>query len=246
MSLQKPAEIQAYYRDGEVVARYLERRTAQPLNGTLHDAQVRFLRQVVAERAPQRVVEIAPGPARLTSELSIPGVGLAVEFSDGMLAIARQRVADTRWRFVRGDAFHLPVTDGCADLVYAFRFVRRFQPAQRQQLYAGIRRILRPGGALVLDAQNRAIALPHREAKGLDRYPVYDALYDRDELVAELGSAGFRVTRVASVMKHFRIQQQLNRLRLVGLDALARGLIRALEMIPSNNPSTWIVLSEVA
>ena len=247
MTRQAPAEIQAYYRDHDVVAHYLARRTTQPLNGTLHAAQVRFLRRVVAERRPRRVVEIAPGPARLTAEVHLGGTGVAVEFSEGMLAAAVARIGEgSSWQLVRGDAFRLPIAAHRADLVYALRFVRRFQLQERQQLYAEMRRILRPGGALVLDAQSRAVALPHRQAKGLDRYPVYDALYSRNELVSELTAAGFRVRRMAGIIKHFNVQKRLNRLRRLGLHGLARGLIQALDVVPSRSPSTWMVLSEVA
>ncbi len=65
--LDQSNELQHYYQDRDVVARYLKQRTAQPLNGLLHKAQVQFLNSVVGERSPKRVLEIAPGPARLTS-----------------------------------------------------------------------------------------------------------------------------------------------------------------------------------
>jgi ubiquinone/menaquinone biosynthesis C-methylase UbiE len=244
MPLQQPDEIRGYYQDREVVARYLERRTAQPLNGALHHAQVRVLRRVMAERAPQRVLEIAPGPGRLTAEVTVPGLGIAIEFSDGMLRSARERVE--RWQFVRGDAFQLPLPDETIDLVFTIRFIRRFQRPDRQRLYAEIRRVLRAGGALVMDAQNRAVALPHRLERGLDRYPVYDELYDRPQLESELASAGFRVWQVEGMIRHARVQRSLNRLRRFRLSGLARALIDALEHVPSSNPSTWMVLCEKA
>ncbi|MBI4514422.1 MAG: class I SAM-dependent methyltransferase [Deltaproteobacteria bacterium] len=245
MPLAAPAEIQGYYRDREVVARYLERRTAQPLNGTLHAAQVRFLRRLIAERAPQRVLEIAPGPARLTAELPLPGLGLALEYSEGMLAAASDRITPTsHWRLARADAFHLPVRDGQADLVFTLRFIRRFQAADRQRVYAEIHRVLKPGGSLVLDAQNRAVALPHRLERGLEKYPVHDELYDRPQLEAELVAAGFRVRHLEGMIRHARLQRSLNRLRRVRLSAVARALIAVLEHVPSANPSTWMVLCE--
>jgi ubiquinone/menaquinone biosynthesis C-methylase UbiE len=245
MPLQAPEDIQGYYRDRDVVAQYLERRTSQPLNGALHRAQVRFLQQVVAERAPHRVVEIAPGPARLTAEVSVPDIGVACEFSEEMLAAARDRIGSTSgWHFVRADAFRIPMRDGIADLVFTLRFIRRFQPEDRERLYAEIHRALRPGGALVLDAQNRAVALPHRQSRGLDRYPVYDQLYDRTELTGELEVAGFRVVRLEGMIKHFALQRQLNRLRRLRLDRFSRVLIESLEHVPSRNPSSWMLLCE--
>lgn len=245
---RRPEEIQAYYRDPAVVGAYIERRTAQPLNGVLHRCQVRFLNRVLGERRPRRVLEVAPGPARLTAELAGVREGIAVDGSPEMLAAARCRLAQAGvpWLVVRGDAFALPVADASVDLALAIRFVRRFSPDVRPRLYAEIRRTLSPGGAMVIDAQNRAVSLPHRQRKGLDRYPVFDALYDRQELVGELEAAGFRVVRLAGMIQHFGVQSRLNRLRRIGLDALARGMIGLVEYLPGRAPSTWMVLAEVA
>jgi hypothetical protein len=41
--LDQSPELQAYYRDPNVVDTYLERRTAQPFNGFLHASQVAFI-----------------------------------------------------------------------------------------------------------------------------------------------------------------------------------------------------------
>jgi ubiquinone/menaquinone biosynthesis C-methylase UbiE len=245
MPLNRPADIRDYYRDREVVARYLERRTAQPLNGALHQAQVRQLRRLIAERAPRCLLEIAPGPARLTAEVTPWQIGVAIEFSEGMLAAARERIGTPAyWRFVRADAFHLPIGDSQADFVFTLRFVRRFQAPDRQRLYAEIRRVLRRGGTFVLDAQNRTVALPHRLEQGLNRYPVYDELYDRPELESELANAGFRVVRMEGMIRHARMQRSLNQLRRFRMAGVARALIDALEYLPSANPSAWLAVCE--
>jgi len=245
--LDQSEELQAFYQDRDVVNSYLKRRTAQPLNGVLHRGQVAFLNRVVAERRPRRVLEIAPGPARLTAELEFAGRGLAVDASPQMLAVARDRLRGRpgEWLTARGDAFRLPVADHSFDLVYTTKFVRHFQRDDRARLYAEIRRVLRPGGAFVMDAQNRAISQPHREQKGLEKYPIYDVLYDLPELVDELEAEQFRVVRVGGLVKHFAIQSRLNRLRHVRLTALASALVRAVELLPSRAPSTWMVLCEV-
>jgi len=244
---QRPDEIQAYYRDPAVVQEYMERRTAQPLNGLVHRRQVRFLNRVLAERRPARLLEVAPGPARLTAELDFAGHGVAVDGSAEMLAVARQRLAGgaAQWAVVRGDAFSLPVADRSADLAFSLRFVRRFQGPERARLYAEMRRALAPGGALVIDAQNRAVALPHRQRKGLERYPVYDALYERQELINEVEAAGFRVLRLEGIVQHFALQVRLNRLRRYGLGGVASRLIELAERVPGREASTWMLLAEV-
>src|SRR5262249_43834552 len=162
---------------------------AQPLGAVLHARQVGFLNRVIADVSPRRVLEVAPGPARLSAELARVPVAVGMDFSPRMLAEARRRTRQrgARWEFVRGDGFALPFATGAFDLVFSPRFVRRFEPAPRQRLYAELRRVLRPGGHLVLDAQNVLVAGPHRE--GRTGYPVYDQLWRREELVAELEGA---------------------------------------------------------
>ena len=161
---------------------------------------------MLAERHPARVLEIAPGPARLTAELAFSGRGVAVDASPQMLAVARDRLRGRpgEWLIARGDAFALPLADRAVDLVYTTKFVRHFQRDDRARLYAQIRRVLRPGGAFVMDAQNRAVSLPHRQRRGLERYPIYDVLYELPELIDELESEQFRVARVEGLVQALR------------------------------------------
>jgi len=244
--LDRPDDLRAYYREREVVDQYLRRRTAQPLNGYLHAVQVGFLNEVVRQRAPESVLEIAPGPARLTAELDFGGRGVAVDSSPAMLAAARRRLREhgRDWLLLRGDAFTLPFADASFEFVYTLKFIRHFQCDDRTRLYAEIRRILRPGGAFALDAQNRSVSLPHRQRKGLHHYPIYDMLYEESELRSELAGAGFRVCRMQGILGHFAFQVRLNRLRRVGLGGLARRLIELVEYAPGYRPSTWMILSE--
>jgi ubiquinone/menaquinone biosynthesis C-methylase UbiE len=240
--LRHPSELKEYYKDSRVVGDYLRRRTTQPLGSIMHAEQVRFLDAVIAERSPRRVLEVAPGPARLTAEIARVPFGVAAEFSPGMIAAARVRVesAGRAWQFVRADAFALPVAAGSFDMAYTLRFVRHFSLADRARLYAELRRVVRPGGVLVVDAQNRAV----RDAGHVDRHAVYDELYTPDSLRRELEEHGFRLLRLHGVIRHHHLQRRVNRLRAYGLERLARRLIAALERLPSDNPSTWMVLCE--
>jgi len=238
--IRDKAELQQFYDDPEVVATYLQRR-ALPLGAVLHARQVAFLNQVIARLRPARLLEVAPGPARLSAELRPVPLAVGLEFSPRMLAEARRRTRG--WRFVRGDGFALPFRAASFDFALSVRFVRRFEPAARQQLYAELKRVLAPGAHLVLDAQNRLVAGPHRAAHPHD-YPVYDELWRREELVAELEDAGFAVRHLEGIMRRFAWQRRLQRLRRFRLDGPARLLIRALEWTPDGNPSTWMVLAQ--
>ncbi len=239
--------LKEFYDDPEVVATYLEKRTGQPFNSVLHERQVRFLNEAIALIQPAAIFDLAPGPARLGAEVNLACLGAAMDASANMLRAARQRsrAKGRQWHFFQGDAFSLPFRAGSFDMVYTLRFIRRFERARREQLYREICRVLAPGGHFIMDAQNRAVALPHRLARGLDRYPVYDELFLKHELMDELEGNGFRVVRLEGVMRRFSLQFRLNRLRRFGMGGPARMLIKAIELTSSDdNPSTWMALCQ--
>jgi ubiquinone/menaquinone biosynthesis C-methylase UbiE len=244
--LDQADELRGYYTDQGVAKAYMRKRTAQPLNGFLHARQVRFLNDAVGNRRLGRVLEIACGPGRLTVEVEGVSLGVAVDFSPSMLQVARSRMNGEQrdWTFLRTDAFVLPFRSESFDAVYTLRFVRHFRLEDRRKLYAEIRRVLRPGGVFMMDALNREVSLPHRAKRGVESYEIYDVLYDRDELEAELEEAGFRLVRIQGILKQFGWQQPLNRLRRLWLGGLARFIIAALEMLPGEKPETWMLLCE--
>jgi ubiquinone/menaquinone biosynthesis C-methylase UbiE len=244
--IDQRADLRRYYQDRGVVGTYMRRRTGQPLNGVLHRSQVRFLNRVLARRGPRAVLEIACGPGRLTAEVQGVQLGVAVDASPAMLETAKRRLngSPSRWSFLRTDAFVLPFRSEVFDAVYTLRFLRHFQVSDRQRLYEEIRRVLRPGGLLMLDALNRDVSLPYRIQRGIEKYHIYDMLYRREEIEAELQAAGFRLTAVQSIIKHPRLQRRLNRLRRIKLDRIASVLIGSLEHIPGSNPTDWMLLCE--
>ena len=244
--IDRPHELKRYYQDKDVAEDYMRRRTGQPLNGVLYRRQVGFLNQHLAARAPGAVLEIACGPGRLTAAMRGVRMGVAVDSSAEMLTTAQHRMngAAESWSFLRSDAFILPFQSESFDVVYTLRFVRHFQLPERQRLYQEVRRVLRPRGVFMVDALNRDVSYPHRVKRGLERYHIYDVLYRREEVEAELQEAGFRVAAMEGMIKHFSVQRFLNRLRRVNLDGLATALIASLEHVPGSNPSGWMLLCE--
>jgi ubiquinone/menaquinone biosynthesis C-methylase UbiE len=244
--IDRPHELKRYYQDKDVAEDYMRRRTGQPLNGVLHRRQVRFLNEHLAARATGAVLEIACGPGRLTAAMRGVRMGVAVDSSAEMLATAQRRMNGTAgsWSFLRTDAFVLPFQSESFDAVYTLRFVRHFQLPERQRLYREVRRVLRPRGVFMVDALNRDVSHPYRVKRGLESYHIYDVLYRREEIEAELQEAGFRVAAIEGMIKHFSVQRRLNRLRRLRLDAVATALIASLERVPSTNPSGWMLLCE--
>ena len=77
---------------------------------------------------------------------------VGVDFSRGMLDVARRRTASAPGRaalsFVRADALELPFFGGF-DLAVSFGAFGHFRRPEQPRLLAGIRRALRPGGRFV-------------------------------------------------------------------------------------------------
>ena len=76
------------------------------------------------------MLEIAPGPARVTVDVAdaLPAPPVLMDASAQMLAEARNRMRANHRRdprLVQGDAFRLPFASGF-DLVYSFRLIRHF------------------------------------------------------------------------------------------------------------------------
>ena len=103
-----------------------------------------------------RALDVACGTGEITAllaRLTGPrGQVTGLDFSPGMLAIARQRLAGLglgeRVRLVQGDALQLPFPDGCFDVVtmgFALRNV-----ADLDRALAEMARVTRPGGRVLV------------------------------------------------------------------------------------------------
>ncbi len=207
------------------------------------------MRQLIGKLQPERVIEIAPGPARLTVDLasSFDRAGVLLDTSAQMLneAEGRLKVAGVSgWRRVQGDAFHLPFA-GVVDLVYSFRLIRHFDDADRVRLYLEIARILRPGGFLVFDAVNEKVAAPLRQKPGHSGQH-YDALLTPEKIAQEVEAAGFRVVSLEGVQRHYPILYNLQVLVAPRSRRLAGAAMRLVDRIPAGEPLEWIVTCQRA
>jgi ubiquinone/menaquinone biosynthesis C-methylase UbiE len=238
VSLATETEIRGAYQGEAIAARYTRERFANELYGLLHQRQVEAIQAAIAERRPALSLEIAPGPGRLTREIAPTGKLLCLEFNEGMIAEGR-RASGGRASWVRGNAFQLPFAQQF-DLVYSFRFVRHFHRADRERLYAEIRRVLKPGGIFLMDAVNERISKPLREAHP-EEYSIYDKLYQPAQLREELAGAGLEVIKMVPVQKFFRWQAMSQWLVGPRWRWLNRLVIGALELMPARDGLEWTV-----
>ncbi len=132
---------------------------------------------------------------------------IGVDYAVGALWDIRRRQPHAR--LVRGDAMRLPLTDATVDLVVSFETIEHVPDAEA--LLCEIRRVLKPGGRLVLSTPNRAFGPPERhtgnpfhvreftadELGGLLR-----AAFDQVQLFGQRPSAAYRYVPFLMVEPH--------------------------------------------
>lgn len=239
-----PTAVRDAYRDDIIARQYVGERFAQPLGAMLHARQVRALNRLIREERPRDILEIAPGPGRLTAAVAgaVPCRRVIVESSAQMLAEAQRRLAHGAdcWHLVQGDAFHLPL-GATFDLVYVFRLIRHFHARERRELYRQIVRVLRPGGALMFDAVNEAVSAPIRACARPGEFEHYDALMRPDVLASELLDSGLELRSLEGVQHRYPVLARLQTLVAPRLRPLARVAIELTDRFGGGPPLEWIV-----
>jgi len=239
-------EIKAAYQDDQLAAEYLASRYENdPFGRAVHERQAAIVARLISTLRPARLLEIACGPGRLTVHVPPVPFAVAVEQSPAMLQIARRRLrADQQdhWQLVRGDAFHLPVPDHHFDAVMVFKLIRHFAAPERRTLLGEIRRVLQPGGHLILDVVNAPACRWLHQKWGLGEVWIDDHWFTRSEFVQEMKAAGFRTTRLVPVQSLLRLQYQLWARVHRRLPGLATRLSRCFENVTALSPLEWIAL----
>ncbi len=116
----------------------------------------RALKQVVEPKQSQQILDLACGTGDFSLAIaakSHPDTRVAgVDLSEGMLSVMREKVAaaglGNRISAELGDAEHLPFGEGCFDRVTIAFGVRNFE--HREAALREVRRVLKPGGKLVI------------------------------------------------------------------------------------------------
>jgi demethylmenaquinone methyltransferase/2-methoxy-6-polyprenyl-1,4-benzoquinol methylase len=100
----------------------------------------------------ERILDVAAGPGKvmalLAKQAGEPGCTVGVDLSPRMLHVARRR--SPKAALIQADARLLPFGEGVFDLVWSSYFLDLLPTAELTPLLREFRRVLRPGGRLLL------------------------------------------------------------------------------------------------
>lgn len=242
-------QIREAYSQEKVSESYIGERFSAAIGRVLHEAQVDFIRNIINKYGIRNVLEIAPGPARLTVDIGRGNgnlKGTIIDINHNMLLKAHKRLKeaglDNRWQVIHGDAFSLPFNDKF-QMVYTFRFIRHFHINDRVKIYHQIHEHLDEKGLLIFDAVNYDVSLPLRLKEGLEKYPVYDELYKFFDLQKEIIQNGFKIIDYREVQNNYQLQSFIQNLVAPHSDTLAYLLLKMVNSI-KRKPLEWLVLCQ--
>jgi len=243
------SSVAVLYQNDDVAETYIEKRFAFSWSRLLHASQVAQINQVIEAHQPEVVIEVAPGPARLTTEIRGVRKGVLVEYSQEMLAQAKQRLekagVGASWEIRHGNAFDLEAEQLQCDFLYTFRFIRHFQEEDRKRIYQSIKTCLKPGGFLMFDVVNRTVR-EKVDAQNASKPPgsldVYDVTYSPEDFREEMKAHGFEVISFVPTIRFFELQLWVSCTLDRRLGTWADRLVRFLEKFPSSQPLEWVAL----
>ena len=186
---QKQLTSSAYNRWSRVwnLARYT--------NGGIYQTTLRQL-----DDRHQRVLDVGCGTGLMSAKLAASGRRVCgVDISAGMVARARQS-AGPAVEFIQGDAERLPPDIGAFDAVVNLISFHHYPNPSRA--VAEFRRVLRPGGRLILvafDRNSRYIKLAQKSNHWIKAVAGKSWQKTSDEIVALVRAAGFSQVEVKPV-----------------------------------------------
>jgi SAM-dependent methyltransferase len=239
-------KIKEYYEDKEIVGDYVDSRFTTAIGMMEHQAQVDFVSKAIKKYRCKKALELAPGPARITSHIKIKE-GIAMDYSGGMVKLAKKRLPKSlknNWKIIQGDAFNIKYKNKF-DIVFTFRFIFHFKRKERDKLYGQVKQSLKKDGLFIFEAINIKAAKSIRKLVGKDKYVVYDKLYTKKELISELKDNGFKILAIEPNTKHFYLEILVSKLTsMIKLNRLGLSIIRFIEKLPAKNPYGWTVLCQ--
>ena len=233
-------ELRGYYRQKDVAGKYLDKKVGHIVGLYRHQTQVHILRKIIEDYKIKKLLEIAPGPGRLTSEVKVEK-GLAVDSSAEMLNIAQERVGSENWDFTVGDAMNLQ-TGQKFDMAMSFRFIWHLSYEQRLTCYHSIRSNVSSNGLVVFDTMfHRPLYMGKLRPANMGQVKLF-TYKNRKELLAELEEAELELIEIHPYFNHTNIQHIIGRIGCLLGRSFALALIKKIDKVKPMFPQESIVV----
>ncbi|MHB1325424.1 MAG: class I SAM-dependent methyltransferase [Thermoleophilia bacterium] len=152
-------------------------------------------------RPGQQVLDVACGTGTLLTLLAActgpDGRAVGVDMSEQMLEVGRRKVRLKQVEFIRANAEHLPFEDQSFDRVTASLAIHEMNRPGRRNVLAEMRRLLKPGGLVVIADLRRPDTFITKLGMRVVRLAETDTLTDMwsDGLYGEMSLAGLNDLR---------------------------------------------------
>jgi len=186
-----------HYEKASTAATFDDRRFGGPIGGIVAEEQARVLANFIGRIQDRRILDVGTGTGRAARQLAAGGAMVtAIDASDAMLAVARQKAASESLRvnFLRGDAHALDFRDRSFDVVVSLRVL--MHTPQWQRCVAELCRVAErlvivdyPSTAGFARLESLARRVLHRFGRAAEPYHVFS---DR-EIAAAFAVGGFTV-----------------------------------------------------
>ncbi len=170
-----------------------------------HLARYRF----AARFSARFILDAGCGTGYGTAEFGAAARVVAMDISEETVAHARRAFGRPGVHFLAGDCAALPFADGSFDLVAAFETIEHLE--RWRDLLTEARRVLQPGGVLLVSTPNRAYYAETRAAAGPNPYHVREFEYREFEAA------------LLEVFPHVRLWSQNHTDSIAFVPALASG-----------------------
>lgn len=85
------------------------------------------------------------------------------------------------------------IHEGMFNVINGLNYINHLDYSRRKKVYARVKTMLETNGLFIFNGFDAVIGIKLRAINGWDKYPVYEALWTREQLITELEDNGFKI-----------------------------------------------------